>query len=157
MAMSNTDPWLETCAENQQKLRFPAAYWLSVPFLVTGFTGLLWSLPVPAELEAISPILNWGSVFLMATVVYYFVISVPLAIGMLPVIGCLIAFETWLARRTGLLEPAAMVLTALGLAGLAVAHGGRGGPGAVFRDVQLLMIAPLYAVSRLYGRLGIPV
>ena len=155
--MRDTDPWLEICAENQRRLRFPAAYWLAVPLLVTGFTGLLWSLPVPAELTAISPLLNWGSLFLMATVVYYFVISMPLAIGMLPVIACVIAVETWLARRGGLLEPAAALLTILGLAGLAVAHRGRGGLHAVFRDVQLLMIAPLYAVSRLYHRLGIPV
>ena len=60
-------------------------YWLAVPVLVMGTVGLLW----PYRCRRLSSSeflhsLNWGSTFLMATVVYYFIISVSLAIGMLP-------------------------------------------------------------------------
>ena len=53
-----------------------------MPLVVIGTVGLLWSLPVPDRFYAISPLVNWGSLFLMAATVYYFIISVPLAIGM---------------------------------------------------------------------------
>ena len=58
----------------------------SVPMVVLGTVGLLWLLPTPDEFFNISPLLNWGSAFLMVTAVYYFIISVSLAIGMLPFI-----------------------------------------------------------------------
>ena len=154
--MTDGDHWLETYERHQRDLRFPFAFWLGVPLLVTGFTGLLWSLPVPDKLAEISPLMNWGSLFLLAALVYYFIISLPLAIGMLPVIGAVIAFEFWLQLSGDWLKPVAAALTLAGIAGLALGHAGRGGPLAVFRDVQLMMIAPLWALSRLYGRLGIP-
>ncbi len=154
--MSDTDHWLETCARNHRELRFKTAYWLGAPLLVVGFVGLLWSLPVPQELTAISPLLNWGSMFLMAAMVYYFIISVPLAIGMLPIVAAVMAAEIWLDMRGNWLKPAAALLTLAGFGGLALGHSGGGGARAVLRDVQLLMIAPLWALSLLYGKLGIP-
>ena len=54
--------------------------------VVLGTVGLLWTLPIPDEFFEISPLLNWGTAFLMAAAVYYFIISVSLAIGMLPFI-----------------------------------------------------------------------
>jgi hypothetical protein len=80
-----------------------------VPILVLGTVGILWSLPVPEEFARISPVLNWGSVFLMAAVVYYFIISIPLAIGMLPFVAGITAMmigPAWLLanlyRRLGI-------------------------------------------------------
>ena len=152
--MSDTDHWLDACERNHRALRFKPAYWLGAPLLIVGFVGLLWSLPVPQELPAISPLLNWGSMFLMAAMVYYFIISIPLAIGMVPVVGVIMAIELWLQQSGELLKPVAALLTLAGVGGLFLGHGG--GSRAVFRDVQLLMIAPLWALSLLYGRLGIP-
>ncbi len=154
--MTDTDHWLERYQRNLTGIRWRPLYWLSMPLLVAGLIGLLWALPVPAELRSISPLLNWGSLFLMAALTYYFIISVPLAIGMVPVIMAVFAFELWLQSRTPVLQPAAAVLTAAGVAGLYLAHRPHGGLLAVFRDIQLLMIAPLWALSRLYRKLGIP-
>lgn len=154
--MSEADDWLDTYEQNLAGLRLRPLYWLGVPLLVVGFVGLLWSLPVPRELTEISPLLNWGSVFLMAAMVYYFIISLPLAIGMLPVVAAVILAEVWLALVADWLEPAAALLTVAGVAGIVAGHAGRGGFRAACRDIQLLMIAPLWALSRLYRKLGIP-
>ncbi len=154
--MSDTDHWLECYARNQRDIRYRPAYTLAAGMLVLGLVAMLSALPVPEALYAISPLLNWGSVFLMASLVYYFIISVPLAIGMLPVIAAIMAFQLWLGTTDNWQRPFAALMTLAGVAGLCLSHYGRGGLRAVSRDIQLVMIAPLWALASLYRRLGIP-
>jgi hypothetical protein len=154
--MPDTDLWLDRYAANQRDVRFRPVYCLAALLLMLGLVGLLWALPVPREFMAISPVLNWGSVFLMAALVYYFIISVPLAIGMLPVMIGVMALHLWLEGAANWLRPVAALLTLAGVAGLYLGHFGRGGVRAVFRDIQLVMIAPLWGLAAVYRRLGIP-
>jgi len=76
MVVSETDRWLSDYGDSHADITYPGIYWLSVPILVLGTVGMLWSLPIPEEFVKISPVLNWGSAFLMVAVVYYFIISI---------------------------------------------------------------------------------
>jgi hypothetical protein len=154
--MPETDRWLREYGERHADVRFGGIYWVAVLTLVVGTVGMLWSLPVPAEFSRISPILNWGSSFLMASVVYYFIISMPLAIGMLPFIFGVAAVQIWLSGSPYPLVLVSSALFALSLAGLWLGHRGNGGLRAVMHDVQLMMIAPAWLLSALYRRFGIP-
>lgn len=154
--MQETDRWLNDYGESHGNVNYAAIYWLSVLTLVPGTVGILWSLPIPEEFVRISPVLNWGSAFLMAAVVYYFIISMPLAIGMLPFVFGIAALQIWLVD-----SPWSPVLVSAGLftaslIGLYLGQTAGGGIRAVLRDVQLTMIAPLWLLSNLYRRLGIP-
>lgn len=154
--MSDTDHWLVRYGDKHKDIRNAPIYWSAVPLLVLGTVGLLWSLPVPDALTAISPLLNWGTVFLMAAMVYYFIISVPLAIGMLPFVFGVLAIVGWLDVNSNVLPLAAAGLTAVAVCGLYAGHiAGRGLRG-VGLDIQLMMIAPVWMLSILYRRLGIP-
>ena len=113
--MSETHSWLERYEENHSDLRNPIVYWAAVPMVVVGTVGLLWDLPIPEEFARISPLLNWGSAFLMATTIYYFIISLSLAIGMLPFLLGLAALQLWLAASE---YPALGVSTGLLVAGV---------------------------------------
>jgi uncharacterized membrane protein YGL010W len=155
--MSETEDWLSRYAESHSELASPLVYWFAAPLVVLGTVGLLWSLPVPDEFYAISPLVNWGSLFLMATTVYYFIISVPLAIGMLPFVIGVASIQTWLeATQHSLLRVATGFLIA-GIIGLLLSR--RRGPTAwlVFQDLQLMMIGPAWLLSVLYRRMGIPI
>lgn len=154
--MAETDKWLSEYGKNHEQISFAGIYWMAVPGLVLGTVGMLWSLPVPVEFARISPVLNWGSSFLMAAVVYYFIISMPLAVGMLPFIFGIAAIETWLVESPYSIVQVSTTLFALSLAGLYLGHRGNGGMAAVFRDIQLMMIAPVWLLSNLYKRFGIP-
>ncbi len=154
--MSDTENWLERYEANHQDLHNPVVYWASVPMVVIGTVGLLWSVPVPAEFVQISPLLNWGSAFLIAAAVYYFIISLSLAIGMLPFLLGLASLQLWLAASG---YPALGVSTGLlvaGIVGLALGRRGTGGVRAVFQDLQLMMIGPAWLLSVIYRRFGIP-
>lgn len=154
--MPETDRWLREYGERHTHVRFGGIYWVAVLTLVIGTVGMLWSLPVPAEFTRISPILNWGSSFLMAAVVYYFIISMPLAIGMLPFIFGVAAIQIWLSDSHYSLVRVSSALFAFSLFGLWLGQRGNGGLRAVMHDIQLMMIAPAWLLSALYRRFGIP-
>ena len=96
--MTDIDNWLARYEQTHNSLRSPAVYWVAVPMVVVGITGLLWSLPVPDEFQKISPLFNWGSAFLMVTAIYYFIISLSLAIGLLPFLLGLSSIQLWLTN-----------------------------------------------------------
>ncbi|MEQ8205273.1 MAG: hypothetical protein RIA65_03785, partial [Woeseia sp.] len=125
--MSDTDQWLERYARNQRDIRFRPAHRLAAGLLVLGLVAMLSALPVPKALYAISPLLNWGSVFLMASLVYYFIISVPLAIGMLPINAAIMAFQFWLGTTDNWQRPFAALMTLTGVACLYLGHYGNCG------------------------------
>ena len=154
--MSEIDNWLDRYEQSHGNLRNPLVYWAAVPMLVVGTVGLLWSLPVPAQFVEISPLLNWGSAFLMATAIYYFIISLSLAIGMLPFLLGLAALQLWLAASPWPPFAVSAGLLAAGAVGLWL---GRRGPGvaiALLHDFQLMMIGPLWLLSVIYKRFRIP-
>ena len=117
---------------------------------------MLWSLPVPAQFYEISPLLNWGSAFLMAAAVYYFIISLSIAIGMLPFILGVAAVQVWLEQSLYSHPHAAGGLLVGGTIGLWLGHRDEPGLRPVLRDLQLMMIGPAWLLSVLYRRIGIP-
>jgi hypothetical protein len=155
--VQETDTWLAEYGEDHRDISFAAIYWVSVVVLVFSTVGLLWVLPVPAEFEQISPLLNWGSTFLMAAAVYYFIISMPLAIGMLPFVFGIAALQVRVQQSPWPLSYVAAILFAASVVGIYLGRSSSDGTmRAVMRDIQLMMIAPAWLLSNLYRRLGIP-
>ena len=154
--MSETDNWLLRYEQNHSELNNPWVYWAAVPMVVTGTVGLLWVLPIPAEFYEISPLLNWGSAFLMAATIYYFIISLSIAIGMLPFLLGLATLQLWLTASNYPALGVSIGLVVAGTVGLALGRRGTGGLRAVLQDLQLMMIGPAWLLSVIYRRFGIP-
>lgn len=154
--MGETDRWLAEYGSKREGLLRPGLHNLALVACVFGLVGLLWSLPVPAEFRRISPFLNWGSSFLMATLVYYFIIATSLAIGMLPFAVGLTACAIWFDRSGFPLDLVAAGALLAGIAGLYWSRHPHKRGAAAMADIQLLMIGPIWLLSRLYQRLGIP-
>ncbi len=154
--MSEIDNWLQRYEDTHQDLRNPVVYWAAVPMIVVGTVGILWDLPVPAEFPEISPLLNWGSAFLMATAIYYFIISLALAIGMLPFLLGIAAIQLWLAASPWPHSGLSIALLVSGTVGLILGRWGKGGVRGLIDDFQLMMIGPAWLLSVIYRRLRIP-
>ena len=154
--MTETDNWLAEFEARHESAASPTVYRLSLLLLLIGTVGLLWALPVPNEFASISPLINWGSVFLMAALVYYFVISLSLGIGMVPFMLGIGVLQIWLSHRPVPLAYSSSVLIGAAIAGLCFGHYASGGWRAVLKDVQLVMIAPIWVLSNIYRKLGIP-
>lgn len=151
------DHWLKRYENAHIELAHPSLYWTAVLMVVFGTVGLLWTLPVPDEFYEISPVLNWGSAFLMAATVYYFIISVPLAIGMLPFILGVAFWQVWLETAGYSPQRASLGLLLAGVIGLWVGRRRQWSFGPLLGDLQLIMIGPAWLLSVLYRRIGIPI
>ena len=154
--MSETDGWLQHYEDTHQDLTYPVVYWAAVPMVVIGTVGILWTLPIPDQFFEISPLLNWGTAFLMATAVYYFIISVSLAIGMLPFLLGIAGIQNWLTNSDYSPLRVSIGLLIAGIIGLWMGHRNQGSLRPVLRDLQLMMIGPAWLLSVLYRRIGIP-
>ncbi len=154
--MSDASEWLARYAARHQNLTHPVIYWAAVPTVVLGTVGMLWALPVPDAFHTISPLLNWGSTFLMAAVIYYFIISLSLAIGLLPFVLGVALFEAWLVQSDYSLARVAVGLFTAGVIGLGLGHRNQSSFRPVVEDLQMMMLGPAWILSRLYQRLGIP-
>lgn len=155
--MNEAEKWLGKFREDQQQVDWPVIYWLGVFAVIIGLVGLLWSLPVPEAFRAISPVLNWGSTFLLAATVYYFVISVPLAIGMLPFTLGLIALEIRITALTPIPLPwAAFCLFAAGVLALWLSRDRDFDGSFLRRHLLFVMLGPLWLLSDLFRKLRIP-
>jgi uncharacterized membrane protein YGL010W len=154
--MSEIESWLERYEQNQQELTNPLVYWAAVPMIVLGTVGLLWYLPVPLEFYEISPLLNWGSAFLMATAIYYFIISLSLAIGMLPFLLGIAALHSWLAQSPFPQFGVSVALLVSGTVGLWLGRRGKESLRGIVQDYQLMMIGQLWLLSVMYRHFRVP-
>jgi uncharacterized membrane protein YGL010W len=154
--MTDTDRWLTDYGDNHSRTANRMLHWIAVPLVIIGTVGFLWSLPIPEAFLNISPLLNWGSTFLMAAEVYYFIISISLAIGMLPLV---VAIAMLIAILHAVVDSPLWFSVAtllIGCAGLYIGKGSARGIRKLARDMQLIMIAPVWLLSRLYRSVGIP-
>lgn len=154
--MSHADHWLAAYDIGHSKLSNRVLHWACSPIFVSSIVGLLWSLPTPEIFDRSSQILNWGTLFVMATIVYYFIMSISLAIGVLPFIFALLSGIAWIDRLETPLWLISLTCFALASAGQFVGHMLEGGKASLIRDLHYAAIAPLWTLAALYRRLGIP-
>jgi len=155
MALRTTQEWLDEYGESHQNPVNKAVHWICVPLIALTVIGLLWSLPVPAAFLEISPIMNWGTLFMMASVVYYFILSPKLAFGMLGVIAAFAATLQWLDGFETPLWVISITVFVLAWIGQFIGHIAEGKRPSFFKDLQFLMIGPMWLLSFVYQRLGI--
>jgi hypothetical protein len=153
--ITDTDTWLGAYGQ----LRAPGpghpSEWLGTPIAIAGLVAWLWALPTPAAFSDTSPVLNWGTVFLMATIVYYFILSIGLAFGAIPLIVAVAALCAWLERSGLPLGQIGCTAFVCALAWQLVASRAGDENAEIVRRLQHLMIGPLWLLAALYRRLGI--
>jgi uncharacterized membrane protein YGL010W len=102
-----------------------------------------------------SPLLNWGTVLLFAGVLYYLVLSRSLAVGMILFAVLSIAAILWLDSLPWSLWLVCVILFVVAWIGQFIGHHYEGRRPSFFKDVQFLMIGPLWLLSFVYRKLGI--
>ena len=154
--MRTAQAWLDEYSESHRHVTNEVLHWICVPAIVVSVIGLLWSLPFPAAWRELSPYFNWGGLFVLAAIIYYFLVSLPLAIGMLVVLLAMLGIVHWLA---GLSTPLWLICVAIFVVawiGQFIGHAVEGKRPSFFKDLQFLMIGPMWLLSHLYRRVGIP-
>jgi uncharacterized membrane protein YGL010W len=154
--MRTADQWLEEYGSSHRNPTNEMLHWICVPVILWCVLGLLWATPFPGFISARVPLANWATVTALLAVIYYAVLSVPLALGILPLL-VLMLWSIDAVGRSGLAPMWLICVTLFILAwiGQFVGHAIEKKRPSFFKDVQFLMIGPMWLLSNLYRRAGI--
>ncbi len=154
--MRTVAEWLGEYGASHQNPTNKLLHWLCVPPIVLSVMGFLWALPVPAGFAAGSPWLNWATLAAAAALVYYFALSPALAAGVLLAFLVLLAVTHSLAQLPWPLWLSSLVIFVVAWIGQFVGHAVEGRRPSFFKDLQFLLIGPLWLLAAAYRRFGLP-
>jgi len=150
--MRPVQSWLDEYGESHRNPVNKSLHWICVPLILLSLVGLLWSIPVPQVFARLSPLLNWGVLFMIAALLYYYALAWRLALGMTVVVLVIIATVGGVEQL-----PAPLWLVSLGVFVIAwigqfIGHKIEGRKPSFLKDIQFLLIGPLWLLAFLYRR-----
>jgi len=154
--MRTLGEWLNEYGASHRHPTNKLLHWLCVPPIVLAVMGLLWSLPVPAAFSAVSPWLNWASIVAAAALLYYFALSPQLAAGVLLAFIALLALTRALSALAWPLWQTSLLIFVVAWIGQFIGHAFEGARPSFFKDLQFLLIGPLWLLAAAYRRLSVP-
>lgn len=149
------DDWAEKYGELRANGAAAASAWLGIPLVIATLLGMLWSAPVPSALADSSPVLNLATLFVMASFVYYCILSLRLAIGGLAFLLAATVPSVWLQQAGLPLWPIASALFAPAFCWQLLESRRASGRLQIGRNLQYLMLGPIWLLRAAYRRLGI--
>jgi len=151
------DQWFSEYGESHQNPINEIVHWICVPSIVLSLIALLWAIPVPQPVRDISPYINLGTIMIVLSLLFYLRLSIPLAVGMLLFSALTVAII--LAYNQAGLAPlwvAAITVFVVAWIGQFIGHKIEGKKPSFFKDVQFLLIGPIWLLHFVYRKLGIP-
>lgn len=127
-----------------------AIHWVAVPVILFCVVGLIWIIPVPTAWQSYWG-LNFGSIAMLLALVYYFRLSARYALGMIAIFALIVG-------GISLMETARLPIIEILIAAFVVAwifqfvgHQIEGKRPSFFRDVQFLLIGPLWLLHKAFS------
>jgi uncharacterized membrane protein YGL010W len=154
--MRTVTDWLGEYGASHTHSTNKLLHWICVPPIVLSVLGILWSLPVPTAFADASPWLNWATVAALAALVYYFALSPALAFGVAIAFLFLLLITQALSSLPWPLWATSLVIFVVAWIGQFIGHAVEGKRPSFFKDVQFLLIGPLWLLASAYRRLGVP-
>lgn len=152
----SVDQWFDEYASSHQHPINKAIHWVCVPGIFLVMVGLIWALPVPALMTAISPWLNWATLMAIPVIIFYWLLSARLAVGLtLFTVVCLELVGWYEALQWMPLWATALILFVFLWIGQFIGHHIEGKKPSFFKDVQFLLIGPAWLMGFVYQRLGL--
>ena len=148
--MRSVQSWLDEYSESHQHRFNKIIHWVCVPLILLSLSGLLWSIPMPGFLAAVSPLLNWGVVVLVVALLYYYILAWRLAVGMTLVAILVIAVVDAAGRLPVSLWRLSLAVFVAAWIGQFIGHKIEGRKPSFFKDLQFLLIGPLWLLAAVY-------
>ena len=158
--MRPVDAMIEEYGESHKNPTNKAIHWVCVPAIFFSTVGLFWSIP-QGPLVGVLPspygdFLNWATIGLLLTTLWYMKMSVSLAIGMFGVSASMVGLCVWvLSATTAPLWQTSLIVFVVAWIGQFVGHKIEGKKPSFFKDLQFLLVGPMWLMHFVYKRVGI--
>ena len=154
--MRTVTDWLGEYGASHTNPTNKMLHWVCVPPIVLSVMGFLWSVPVPEVFASVSPWLNWATLAAAAALIYYFALSPALALGLLLAFILMLAIIQWLSVAVPWpLWATSLAIFVIAWIGQFIGHAIEGKRPSFFKDVQFLLIGPLWLIAAAYRRSGL--
>ena len=134
-------------------------HWIAVPSIVFSLLGLIWSIPMPAFM-ANYPYFNWASIVIAFALYYYWQLSAILAFAMVFIIGlfsfAIVQLEYWQQAGGPKLWLVCVVIFVVAWIFQFLGHKIEGKKPSFLKDVQFLLIGPIWLLHFIFKSLGLP-
>lgn len=157
--MKTANQWLAEYGENHQNETNEIIHWICVPAIFFSVLGLLWNIPlfgnrVPGSF---SDWINPASLFVLLAFIYYLSLSGSLALGMLVIAFIFLFLNFEIEKSLGKTWEVALTVFVIAWIGQFIGHKIEGKKPSFFKDMQFLLIGPMWLLSFIYKKLGISI
>ena len=159
MSVSTTKPvdrWFAEYGESHQNPTNKAIHWICVPAITACVLALLWDLPRPVLVSSLPPI-NWAIVMVVLSILYYLQLSFTLALGMSIFSGAILfAISAYERLQITPVYQLALAVFVVAWIGQFIGHSIEGKKPSFLKDLQFLLIGPIWLLGFIYRKLGVP-
>ncbi len=152
--MRTLSQWLAEYGECHRNPVNERLHFLCVPAIVLSLLGLLSAAPTP-RLWAAIPYLDWATLVAALALIYYLTLSRSLALGVLVCFAVMFVIVHLLAALAWPLWATSLAIFVMAWIGQGIGHAIEGKRPSFFKDLQFLMIGPLWLLAVGYRRLGL--
>jgi uncharacterized membrane protein YGL010W len=147
--MKDLHAWLDDYSQSHMNPRNKTLHWCGIPIIVFSVIGLM-------SVVSLGP-LNLALIGLAAAVAYYALLSWRLALGMTAVFAVLyLAALAAGGALGGAMVPTMVGVFVFGWVLQFIGHEIEGAKPSFFKDLQFLLIGPLWLLADVYRRLDLP-
>ena len=155
LKMKTANDWLSEYGESHKNETNKTIHWICVPLIFFSVVGLFYCLKLPAKI-AQGLQLNVAMILILSVTIYYFILSRTIWFGMflfgLICLGICYSIENYTVIPLWLF---CIVLFILAWAGQFYGHKVEGAKPSFLKDIQFLMIGPMWLMSFIYKKLRI--
>jgi uncharacterized membrane protein YGL010W len=155
--MRTVEQWFGEYGESHTHPGNELLHFICVPAIVMTVIGFLWAIPVPDSVAALSPWLNWATLIVAAAIVYYVSLSPTLALGAGLCLTGLLLVVRWLDTLSWPLWLTCLAVFVVAWIGQFIGHAIEGKRPSFTKDLQFLLIGPVWLLGHVYRKLGIPI
>jgi uncharacterized membrane protein YGL010W len=158
--MRPVDALIEEYGESHKNPTNKAIHWICVPAIFFSTVGLFWSIPqgplAGLIAEPYGAYLNWATLVLLLTTIWYWRMSVPLAVGMVGMSVAMIALCVGITAVTSMpLWQTSLIVFVVAWIGQFIGHKIEGKKPSFFKDLQFLLVGPMWLLHFIYKRCGV--
>lgn len=154
--MKSITQWLEEYGVSHKNKTNKIIHYLCVPTIYMTVFGLLWSIPFPI---ADMPMwVNWSTVVAIPAMLFYFSLSFIVGLGMTLFSSLVVAFlQWWQLSMSNVMSVLVMSIVVFVIAWILqfIGHHVEGKKPSFLKDVQFLLIGPVWILCFVYKKLNI--
>jgi len=152
--MRTVNQWLGEYGESHKNETNKSIHWICVPAIFFSIVSLLYSIKLPWIIDTHT--VNVAMIAILLITIYYLRLSLPLGIGMF-IFGVICLFIAHLIEKyvPAPLWLVCVIIFVLAWIGQFYGHHVEGKKPSFLKDIQFLLIGPMWLMSFIYEAIGI--